>query len=403
MIRDIYSPYYGIIVDTTTLKPISIPPLPCIKALSNKKITEINKALSQELCDIIKIEDGTMVTLYSWIHPQNGRMWAIASNNGYDISSYKWMGKLTYAEIFYDLVDRLYPAFKAQTGMDILYIAHTNDTIKTILTFTNLDHNFCYTIGFRHHDFHPMKADSEKIWQVQYVDLRVDSEYTIIHGGFFPADILPIQAKCEYSAIGKGPITIKNIELKCMSSFINAYLYINKNYIEDGSTIEDDNQFVPQYGYIIRYNGESILIKSPLLKMVEKLIYKYHKDYKIYSENLNHLNKMQYIAMRAFLKNGKGDINTSCRQQFILLFPEWSSKFADFDKFTSNLIEKIASYFSQNKEIKASKKELSPIDNLSYRLYLIIKKDYKLTLNYEEVISNYVHNPEYAFIYINFI
>jgi hypothetical protein len=337
------------------------------------------------------------------MHPQNGRMWSMASNNGYDISSYKWMGKMTYAEVFYDLVDRLYPEFKAQTGIDILYIAHKTD-IKTILTFTNLDPNFCYTMGFRHHNFHPMKADGEKIWQVQYVNVGM-GEYTPIYGGLYPSDILPIQEKCDYRSIGKGTITTKIIELKCMSSFINAYLHINKNYIE-GDTIEElgnttGETFIPQYGYILRYNGQTIIIKSPLLKIIEKIIYKYHKDYKIYSENLNYLNRMQYIAMRAFLKNGKDDIYTSYRQQFLLLFPEWSSKFADFDKFTSNLIERVARHFSQNN--KETKKELSPIDNLSYRLYLIIKKDYKLTMNYEEVISNYIHNPEYAFIYINFI
>jgi hypothetical protein len=306
-------------------------------------------------------------------------------------------------------------------------------------------------MGFRHHNFHPMKADAEKIWQVQYVDLRTGGtsstggttggtsstggttgdtggttggttgstggtggtsstggtdNYVAIYGGFFPADILPIQEKCDYKSIGKGTITTKIIELKCMSSFINAYLYINKNYIE-GDTAEDkcEDVFIPQYGYILRYSGQTIIIKSPLLKTIEKLIYKYHKDYKIYSENLNHLNRMQYIAMRAFLKNGKDDIYTSYRQQFLLLFPEWSSKFADFNKFTSELIEKIACHFSQRglSSCSVPKKDLTPIDNLSYRLYLIIKKDYKLTINYEEVISNYVHNPEYAFIYINFI
>jgi hypothetical protein len=100
-----------------------------------------------------------------------------------------------------------------------------------------------------------------------------------------------------------------------MSSFINAYLHINKNYIE-GSTIEEkssttEDTFIPQYGYILRYNGQTIIIKSPLLKIIEKIIYKYYKDYKIYSENLNYLNRMKYIAMRAFLKNGKDDIYTS--------------------------------------------------------------------------------------------
>jgi len=413
MIKEKDSPYYGIIIDSTTLRPLSIPPPPSL-LISSKNAKKINSLLEKKVYDIIKIEDGTIITLYSWIHPQNGIMWSIASNNGYDISSYKWMGKLTYAEIFYDLVDRLYPDFKKQTGMDILYIAHTDD-IKTILTFANLDPNYCYTMGFRHHNFHPMKVDGEKIWQVQYVNL-LDEDYTIINGGLFTS--LPIQEKCDYSSIGKEPINLETIELKCRSSFTNAYLYINKNYIEgEQNYIEDDqsNEFSPQYGYILKYRSQTIIIKSPLLKIIEKFIYKYHKDYKIYSENLNYLNRMNYIAMRAFLKNGKGDLLTSYRQQFILLFPEWSSKFADFNKLTSSLIDKITYLFVAAKKhnatttttATATKKTVTTttkktvMDNLVYKLYKLIKKDYNLTENYEEVIHDYVHNPEYAFIYIN--
>ena len=112
--------------------------------------------------DIIRVDDGTVVTLYKWNHPQHGSVWGMASNNGYDVSSLYWMGPMTYAEVFYDLALRRYPEFVAQTGMAI---ARTGKSTR--LTFTKLDPSFSYTVGFRHHNFHPVVEDPERMWSIQ--------------------------------------------------------------------------------------------------------------------------------------------------------------------------------------------------------------------------------------------
>lgn len=401
--------YSGIVMDVVTQRPLSIPPPPFNKMTNNTSIKLVDKYLKDELYDIIKIEDGTIITLYSWIHPQNGIMWSMSSNHGYDVSSYKWMGGLTYAEVFYDLVNRLYPSFKELTGMDIIYINHT-DEVKTYLTFTNLDTKYCYSMGFRHHNFHPLKLDSEKIWQIQYVDLSTPNPQ-IIYGGKFPSNVLPEHEKYNYSYFSKDIVTKSIIEIKCISSFTNACILINSNHVEK-SIIKDNDDSDPeieeknpyfQYGFILRSKDRTqtgiysdIIIKSLLLKIVETMLYKYHSDYKLY---VNHNNRMEYIAMRAFLKTGKDDILTSHKQQFIALFPEWSEKFFAFETLISSIVDKIK--LKYNKVTNTTNAE-TDMDKFINNMYRIIKKEYAhITKDYDNIIRNYIINPEYALIYLH--
>jgi len=412
---DIGYQYSGIVIDTVTNRPLSIPPPPFNKIINNTTIKKVDNYLKDELYDIIKIEDGTIITIYSWIHPQNGIMWSMSSNHGYDVSSYKWMGGLTYAEVFHDLVNRLYPEFKKLTGMDIIYINY-KDEVKTYLTFTNLDTNYCYSLGFRHHNFHPLKIDKEKIWQIQYVDLSTPNPQ-IIYGGKFPSHILPEHEKYNYGYFGKDILTKSTIEIKCMASFTNACILINSNHLEKSIISDMDERNTErnavemadnphfQYGFILRSKDRTqtgiysdIIIKSILLKMVEVLLYKYHSDYKLY---VNHNNRMEYIAMRAFLKTGKDDILTSHRQQFIALFPEWSERFFKFEILISSIIDKIKLKYLVSDRNADDTDDMSKLVN---NLYKIIKKDYvHITKDYDNVIRNYIINPEYTLIYLHLI
>ena len=432
-ISNISHQYFGIVIDTVTKRPLSIPPTPFNKTTNSSTIKEIDKFLKDELYDIIKIEDGTIITIYSWIHPQNGVMWSMSSNHGYDVSSYKWMGRLTYAEVFHDLVNRLYPEFKTLTGMDILYINY-KDEVKTYLTFTNLDTNYCYSMGFRHHNFHPLKIDKEKIWQIQHVDLSAPNPQ-IIYGGKFPPHILPEHEKYNYSYFSKDIITKSIIEIKCMASFTNACILINSNHLEksiildndDANDANDINNIYFQYGFILRSKDRSktgiysdIIIKSILLKIIESLLYKYYSDYKLY---VDHINRMEYIAMRAFLKTGRDDILTSHKQQFIALFPDWSERFFKFEILITSIVNKIKLKYNTvtqktdaAKVAKVAKADVAKVakvakadvaknmDKLVDNLYKIIKKDYgHITKDYDNIIRNYIINPEYTLIYLHLI
>ena len=109
--------------------------------------------------------------------------------------------------------------------------------------------------------------------------------------------------------------------------------------------------------------------------------------------------------MRAFLKTGKDDILTSHKQQFIALFPEWSEKFFEFDKFISTLVELIAVEIKGSKGLKESKNDIdNNLNKLVINLAKTIKKEYSIiTKDYDNIIRNYINNPEYAFIYMHLI
>ena len=416
----------GIILDSNTDKCLSVPPAPLLRNLNKFAINKINQFLEKKLYDIIKIEDGTIITLYSWLHPQNGLMWSMASNNGYDVSSYKWMGKLSYAEIVYDLATRLYPEFKEITGMNIEYIPHKN-TIKTILTFENLDPKYCYSIGFRHHNFHPMKIDSERMWQVQYTDLS-ETLPKVYYGGIFPESILPVQTVYSYSYFSKDEnVTYSKVRLKGESSLINTCIAIEKQQIEksehfdtdEGKYGEDENKFIAQNGFIFRSNDleqtgnlSNFIIEYKLFEANKKLIYMQYKD-----KNVNEVNRMIYNAMRAFLNDERYDIEISIKNQFKLLYPEWNNMFIDFDEFINGL-----STITMHSIIATESTTALPIverlkfgklvvdgeqfNNISKEFAKMIKRKFyqkkQINIhNLEKIVNNYIKNPIYASVYIH--
>ncbi|NBP78783.1 MAG: hypothetical protein EBU62_14995 [Proteobacteria bacterium] len=103
-----------------------------------------------------------MATLYNWAHPQLGPTWALATSNGYDVLPLRWMGPLTFAEVFLDIVTRMYPDFVAATGARLRITGGVAG-----LEFDRLDPSHSFVIGFRHHDFHPLRADAERMWLIQ--------------------------------------------------------------------------------------------------------------------------------------------------------------------------------------------------------------------------------------------
>ena len=435
IINDKKSKHLGFILDITTKAILSVPLAPLLNKLNKTAIKLVDDHLKNNLYEIIKIEDGTIITLYSWMHPQNGLMWSMASNRGYDVSSFKWMGKMTYAEIFYDLVDRLYPEFKAHTGMEILYIS-LNGEVKTILTFSNLDPTKCYSLGFRHHNFHPLKIDPEKIWQVQYSDLSTKNEVVRVYsGGFFPPEILPVQKVWEYSkftnidAHTDEPkiVSYSMIEKKGESSFINACIECGK-YIEKSNLFSDeDNEapstYIPQYGFILRSLDISqtgalsnIIIEYPLFINNKKLIYEQFNRDKL----INETNRMKHNAMRAFLNDGRGDIFTSYKKKFIALYPEWSPKFYVFEQFISQLTIQIRLniIYQQKKEYAAAPIEVLTMGDLKInrekfeRIAIdfanMIKQNFKINKytnihNLEKIIRDYIQNYQYASIYLHIL
>ena len=114
--------------------------------------------------NVMQVMDGTVMTIYSWTHPKKGLVWCLASAKGFDI----WGGDETYAEVLSELLAKS-PTFLAATGLRLRHGLLCVDDVH--LDFQTLERGRCYTIGFRHPNFHPMVADPPGVWNIQSVDL----------------------------------------------------------------------------------------------------------------------------------------------------------------------------------------------------------------------------------------
>ena len=95
-------------------------------------------------------------------------MWCLTSANCFDLSHLKWGGDETYAEVLFELLAKS-PTFLAATGLRLRRGLLCVDDVR--LDFQTLERGRCYTIGFRHPNFHPMVADPPGVWNIQSVNL----------------------------------------------------------------------------------------------------------------------------------------------------------------------------------------------------------------------------------------
>ena len=127
--------------------------------------------------NVIQVIDGTVVTIYSWRYPKKGLVWCLASANGYDVANLKWGGDETYAEVLFELLAKC-PTFLAATGLRLRRGLLCVDDVR--FDFQTLGRGRCYTISFRHPNFHPMAADPPGVWNIQSVNLASGGR----HGGW---------------------------------------------------------------------------------------------------------------------------------------------------------------------------------------------------------------------------
>lgn len=119
------------------------------------------KKISDEY-NIYSIHDATTVTFYHY----NGK-WCISTTMGWDVSTYRWFGERTYAELIYELLSES-PEFVAATKLEF--------TPSGLLLDLRTDR--CYTFAFRHHEFHPIRSDPQGIWCLQVTDLDTFQVHT---------------------------------------------------------------------------------------------------------------------------------------------------------------------------------------------------------------------------------
>jgi hypothetical protein len=333
----------GLVIDTIRWKVLSVPPVAFNKK-ANIETIDVSKY------DVIKVIDGTVVTLYY------DKKWCISSCNGYDVSQYYWMGTLTYAEIIYDLIERLHPEIIDKLGISL----SNSDTIY----FDKLDQSYSYTIGFRHHNFHPLIKDPEVIWNIQHVNLRTLEVF-----------------------YDNGLDGIKNQEI------------INDFKMKDITTT---TQSELHYGYILRTKNAnkypSILLDTPLLRKIKKNIYTYPSN--TIRQYITHENRYDYVIIKNYF-------NKFERNEILQLYPQFAEKYKLYSKCINDTIRCML-LMLKNKLSNDNK----PI-NVHPAIHILANSLIKHIAKFEEmdpynentesVLKDYIMNVEYSVLFLHTI
>jgi len=393
----------GLVIDARSWTILAVPP----SAFSQNPTTKvIDPHLADNLYDIIRVDDGTVVTLYSWHHPVDGPVWALASSNGYDVSSLHWIGNLTYAEVFYDLASRVYPAFTTETGMSL---ETTSDGSKR-LAFTTLDRSLCYTVGFRHHNFHPLHCDPERMWQIQCTNrATMETTFSPKPGTGLPvipeqnvyADLTELAREASPGIDPPPQLTLDSLRSLGKNAFEVAATYIA------GLTAATPNthQLPPEmnYGFILRSRNPAatspysdLLVETPLLARIRKIVYE--RAPRTVRDNLSAEDRLEYNAMRAFLTANE-------RQDFLALYPQWAKRFQAYEEFVNNVVHLII-HTTRQRAMAPTNREpslKSATGQVAKALLAHISRYEKITAfnkETESIVRDYVVNPEYAFLFL---
>ena len=362
----------GAVIDALVWKLLVRPPM-IFNQLTQSMTESVNIGLADDNYELIKIIDGTMVTIYNNEHPLYGSIWCISTANGYDVSFIRWMGPKTYAEIIYELL-LTYPEYVEQTGLTLEHDKLC--TGDTRLEFTNLDKSKCYSFIIRTHNFHPLHRDPEGIWTIDSLsNIATQVKYTIR------------DFKIKYSI--KGNLTVDRIE-----SIIN-----NDKNIHYGYLLQSKK---PVTGDVIDTCNLNVMIDSNLLKRVRDAIYKYPSS--IIRDSLNHNNRTEYFVMKAFLT----PINHT---EFLELFPHYKPMFDVFQILFDNVVNTIL----QARQIQLMTDTPSTVDQEDQLpmiavsgalLEYIIKSDpafNPINADAKKIIKNYILKSEYAMMFLKLL
>lgn len=314
----------GVILQYGTWEILSVPPLPCNPRCRLGRVDASKYTIHQ-------INDGTTVTLYYY-----GKKWHIASTNGYSVGPLIWTGTKTYQEVIEEVLDEY--SFK----------------------WSELDADLCYTIGFRHPDYHPFSPQKEA-WIIQTVELATQKivDNTID---------LPEQV---------------NVELTTQA-MIQASKDSHTDYIKNGNAL---------YGYILRDGGNdefsNILIESNLMNSIKTYVYN-DKQGRLNPRDNTYIgseNRMNYITVKSYL-----DINK--KQLYINLFPHYLHVYHQMDKLIGDITITA---------IKGRGEYLDVVED-TVKPYLIKTHQIKIhkKINHE-IVSNFITNPMFLDLYYDLL
>jgi len=282
----------GIVFDAETFDLLVVPqPVIC----SNYKLGAIKK--NWDKYTVHAINDGTVINLYYY---QDA--WRMSSAGGFDVGNMKWLGDSTYTQAFESL-------FK-----------------DCDFSYEKLDKRSCYTIGFRHHEFHPLLTDSQKIWFIQSVNL--DTMQVATQCDFLPQQTVVVDS-------------LKNILAQLTSALSDYFVSLQK----------DDKRAVHNYGVVLRGPAElgemaNIIMESSLMKKIRQLLYNVPKTKHIAQTLItNSHERLQYMILQSYM-------STKLRYIMFNLFPQYAEYYKYYDNCFTEVKDRLISGL-RNKVIKS--------------------------------------------------
>lgn len=371
--------------------------------------------------DVIQVSDGTVVTLYGWRHPTKGLIWCLASSNGYDVSHLRWMGEKTYAELVYELMSAL-PGCAPATGLELLRDHLCPGDVR--LGFRFLAPTRCYTVGFRHPNFHPMGADPPGIWNIQGADLATgDPQYfgrqaedaalgipgVPRQALYTREDIIRLGAARGRQGVGADGSAIQVADLEHISrtALEDAKAVIAKAAAKAPSLPAAAGVHVcpMNYGFVLRSRDPGatpscadVLYDSPLLRKVRQLVYQ--RPARGARDDLDETTRLEFNSLRAFL-------TATDRDTFIALFPEFQPRFVAYTEFVDNVIHLVLHMRRQDAMAPNTRSESQPRGQTKLIARTLLNHivqhegDFRaFDENARSIVHDYVVRPEYTMLYL---
>lgn len=305
----------SIVIDALQWQVLALVPRPFAHRYSEP---HVNSSLAAGDYHVFRTNDGSLLTLYCWVHPTEGFVWCIATTNGYDVSHLKGPGGKTWSETLLESMEKsvLTPASEdgavqattTATQLGAVLVHNKLGPGDFRLEFDNLNPTACYTVSFRHHDMHPLRSDPEGVWGVQWIHLHGSEKPT--YQPVFEFDHAPCKDFLKQEELSlqemnlAGTATIPALTASCQNAISD--LIAGKS---------------ARYGYILRSRdiretrGRSdIIIDSPLVRFLRETIYERISTRD--TQRINPQNRNTYNAIRAILAPEK-------MEKFLSIFPEY--------------------------------------------------------------------------------
>lgn len=281
----------GVVLCKSTMQCLVVPPKAMLDAATCDR-TWLASQLAEKRYDLSFVDDGTTCTLYRW-----DGSWCLSTRNTYDASTLRWMGEQTYAEIVCGLL--------GATGLAL-------HLVDGRLDIPWLDPGYCYTIGFRHHDFHPFRNDPARVWNVGKAHLATG---VVSRGVALPGLPGPRSNRMLRRVLCWG-----DVERMCRWSLAKAGLHAAQG-------VCGENHF--RYGVVFVSTAQArsntlpnLLYTSDLLEFVRQWMYREPPPFGGHSVRLYRKLSRTFQETRAWSRN-----------TFLALFPQYKKQFEAMERF----------------------------------------------------------------------